>query len=148
MLSGTSRAHTAGLLCRSLSSWLNAPSSSPCWWSSVVALSPQYLCHQQPLLSLLCWAKWGTHGRKDWEIKAKTTQLLGNQPWVQAQSPLWTEDPVYFLSISWAPKWRFTHIWASHGLHLDQRPPAKVASDQGQVTGQGWANSKGPGKRT
>ena len=79
-------------------------------WSSVVALRPQYLCHQQPLLSLLDWAKWGTHGRKGWGINAKTTQLSGNQPWVEAQSPLWdTEDSVYFLPISWAPKRRFTH---------------------------------------
>ena len=53
MLSGTSRAHTAGLLGRSPSAWLKAPSSSPTVWSSVVALSPQCLCHQQPLLSLL-----------------------------------------------------------------------------------------------
>ena len=114
MLSGTSRAHTAGLLGRSLSTLLKAPSSSPAVWSSVVALKPQYLCHQQPLLRLLDWAKWGTHGRKGWGINAKTTQLSGNQPWVEAQSPLWdTEDSVYFLPISWAPKGRFTQTCAS-----------------------------------
>ena len=148
MLLGTSRAHTARLLGKSPSAWLKAPSSSPAVWSSVVVLSPQYLCHQQPLLSLLGWAKWGKHGRKGWEINAKTTQLLGNQLWVEAQSPLWdSEDSVYFLSISWAPKWGFTHTCASHSLHLGQRPSAKVASDKGQVMGQGWATSKGPQKR-
>ena len=118
MLSGTSRAHTAGLLGRSLSTLLKAPSSSPAVWSSVVALKPQYLCHQQPLLRLLDWAKWGTHGRKGWGINAKTAQLSGNQPWVEAQSPLWdAEDSVYFLPISWAPKGRFTQTRAS------QQPP-------------------------
>ena len=77
-LSGTSRVHTAGLLCRSLSAWLNAPSSSPLlrdpWWllwaHSISATSSHSSASRVK-------QKWGTHGRKGWEINAKTTQLLG-----------------------------------------------------------------------
>ena len=141
MLSRTSRVLTAGLLYKSPSAWLKAPSFSP------LPCGPQWLLSAYSIFatsshSSASWVEqWRTHGRKYWEINAKTTQLLGNQLWVEAQSPLWdAEDSVYFLPISWAPK--------SHSLHLDQRPSAKVASNKGQVTGQGWATSKGPGKRT
>ena len=41
----------------------------------------------------------------------------------------------------------YTHM-GFNSLHLDQRPSAKVASNKGQVTRQGWATSKSPGKRT
>ena len=52
--------------------------------------------------------------------------------------------PVHQLS----SKVKVTHTCASHSLQLDQRPSEKVASDKGQVTRQGWATSKSPGKRT
>ena len=110
-----SRISRAGLLCRSPSTWLSDFSYSPLlcgaqwllWAHSISATSSHSsACRVEQ--------KWGTHGRKGWEINAKTTQLLGNQPWVQVQSPLWdTEGSLYFLPISWAPKRRFTHTWAS-----------------------------------
>ena len=148
MLSRTSRVLTAGLLYKSPSAWLKAPSFSP------LLCGPQWLFSACSIFatsshSSASWVEqWRTHGRKYWEINAKTTQLLGNQLWVEAQSPLWdAEDSVYFLPISWAPKWSFTHTCAFHSLQRDQRPSAQVASNKGQVTGQGWATSKSPGKR-
>ena len=105
--------HTAGLLGRSPSAWFKAPSSSP------LTCGPQWLFSAHSIFanrshSSASWVEQseGHMEEKVGEINAKTTQLLGNQPWVEAQSPLWdAEDSVYFLSISWAPKWRLhTHV--------------------------------------
>ena len=46
-------------------------------WCSVVALSPQYLCHQQPLLSLPGWAEVRDTWKKGVENKCKDHSALG-----------------------------------------------------------------------
>ena len=83
MLSGTSRAHTAGLLGRSSSAWLKGP-SSPAVWSSVVALSPQYLSHQQPLLSKVkdTWKKVLENKCKDHSALEEPSMSQGTKPTV------------------------------------------------------------------
>ena len=153
MLSRSSRVHTAGLLCRSSSAWLSAPSSSPllCGLRWLLSAHSNFATEAStlPLFSFLHWADSRDTWKKALGNKGKSPiQLLGNQPWVKAQHPLWdSEDSVYPLPISWAPKWIFTQTCASFSLHLDQRPSAKVALDK-QVTGQGQALSNVPGNRT
>ena len=141
MLSGTSRVHMAGLFYRSPSTWLSAPSSSPLLWGPQCLLSAHSISATSSHSSA-CQVeqKWWTHGRKGWKINAKTTQLLGKQPWVKAQSPLWdAEDSIFYPSVELQSE--DLHKHGLPNLHLDQRPSVKVASDKGQVTRQDQANS-------
>ena len=153
MLLGTSRAHTARLLGKSPSAWLKAPSSSPAVWSSVVVLSPQYLFHQKPLLSLLGWAKWGTHGRKGWEINAKTTQLSGSESRHKALSP-GTKPTLGCRGFYLLPAHQLSSnikIYTNM-CFLHSPPKAETISKSGlgqrSVIRQGQAISKVPRKRT
>ena len=154
MLSISSRVHTAGLLCKSLSAWLSSPFSSPLlcglWWLLSAHSNFATKASTLPLFSLLHWADSRDMWKKGLGNKVKSPiQLLGNQPWVKAQNPLWdSEDAVYLLPVSWAPKWIFTQTCASFSLHLDQRPSAKVALDKQQLTEQGRTLSNVPGNRT
>ena len=129
-----SRISRAGLLCRSPSTWLSDVSYSPLlcgaqwllWAHSISATSSH---------SSACRVEqnWGTHGRKGWEINAKTTQLLGNQPWVQVQSPLWTQRVLFTSCPSAELQSEDLHKYVtSYSLYLKQRQPAKVTLDKGQ----------------
>ena len=90
----------------------------------------------------------GTCGRKGWEIKSKAQySSWGTSPESRHKTHCGTQDSVYLLPISWAPKWIFTQTCASVSLHLDQRPSAKVALDK-QLAEQGQALSNVPGNRT
>ena len=156
MLLRSSRVHTAGLLCRSPSALLSAPSSSPLlcglrWLLSAhsnfaTKASTLTLCH----FSASCVEQTqGTLGRKGWEIKAKAQySSWGTSPESRYKTHCGTQDSVYPLPVSWAPKWIFTQTCASFSLHLDQRPSAKVALDKQQLTEQGRALSNVPGNRT
>lgn len=139
-------------------------SASPCLLGSMpppplscsVVLSgcsePTYLCHKQPLLSLLVGAKWGTHWRKGLGNKYKRPlSSLGvvkaQSPGVQAQSTGNAQDSTCFLIISWSSSVRFTQICASYILHLKQRQSAKWPWTR-SVIRQAQAISKVSGKRT
>ena len=86
--------HTAGLLCRSPSAWLSAPSSSPLLYGLLWLLSDHSnfatKASTLPLFSLLRWANSRDTWKKGLGNKGKSpVQLLGNQPWVKVQNPLW-----------------------------------------------------------
>ena len=121
-------------------------------WSSAVALSPQYLCHQQPL-SLLGGAEWGTHGRKGWEINAKTTQLSGSESRHKDLSP-GTKPTLGRRGFCLLPAHQLSSKLKiyTNMCFLHSPPKAETTSKSGlgqrSVIRQGQAISKVLGKRT
>ena len=151
MLSKISR---AGLLCRSLSAWLNAPSSSPLlcgpqWLHSAHSISatsshsPAYWVEQ----------KWGTHGRKGWEINAKTTQLSGSESRHKDLSP-GTKPTLGHRGFCLLPAHQLSSKLKiyTNMCFLHSPPKAETTSKSGlgqrSVIRQGQAISKVLGKRT
>ena len=127
MLSGTSRARSRSALQVPVHLAQCPLLLSLAVWSSVLSLSPQYLCHQQPLLSLLGWAEVRDTQKKMLGNKRKSPlQLSGNQLWVTAQSPLWDSQRILFTSWPSAElQSEDSHKHVLPNLHLDQRPSVK-----------------------
>ena len=134
MLSGTSRAHSRSALQVPVHLAQCPLLLSLAVWSSVVALSPQYLCHQQPLLSLLGWAEVRDTWKKGLGNKCEDHPALGgtspesrHKAHFGTQRILLTPCPSVEL-----PSEDLHKYVPSYSLYLKPTQPAKVALDKGQ----------------